>query len=157
MPRKPLTAAESTLWATLAYLAKLNLRKSDIKRGDYRVDLRIAGTIAGHQIDATVGGLGTQSGPQTTAGSTGPGADELWAYARRWIPRTQIAAAESEAIALWTADARLPGVEEPDAKDAGLFLKKCRAAISGTKAGAFTFALDADADALDAARESDAA
>jgi hypothetical protein len=157
MPRKSLSAAESALWAALAYLSKLFLKKVDVARGEYRTDLRIVGTVAGHDVDVPLHGLGTQSGPQTTAGSSGPSAAELWAFARCHIPRTRIAEVEAEAIALWTDQERLPGVAEEDAKDAGLFLKRCRAATSTTKAGAFTFAMDPDQDDLAAAVERDAA
>lgn len=134
MPRKPLTAAEAAAYAVLAYVAKLNLQKQDIKRGNYPVDLRITGTVAGYEIDIPIVGEGTQSGPQTTASSTGPSADELWAYARKHIPAT-----------------RLPGVDETDAKAAKPFLKKCRAAKSSIKAGAFSFCASPDPDDLEAA------
>ena len=157
MPRKPLSAAAATLWATLAYCSKLFLKKSDIKKGEYRVDVRVVGEVAGYPIDLPVHGLGTQSGPQTTAGSTGPGADDLWAYARLHIPATRIAAIEAEAKAFFAAEGRLPGVEEAASKDAGLWLKQCRAATSGTKAGAFTFAADPDQEDLAAAVERNAA
>lgn len=151
MPRKPLTAAEAAAYAVLAYVAKLNLQKQDIKRGNYPVDLRITGTVAGYEIDIPIVGEGTQSGPQTTASSTGPSADELWAYARKHIPATRLPAIEDEAVALFAAEERLPGVDETDAKAAKPFLKKCRAAKSSIKAGAFAFCAAPDPDDLEAA------
>ena len=157
MPRKSLSAAEAAAWATLAYCAKLNLSKQDIARGGYRVDLIVTGTVAGHPVSLTIAGEGTQSGPQTTASSSGPGQDELWAYARTRMPASRIAEIESEAIALWAAEERLPGVDDDAAKAAKPFLKQCRAASSTTKAGAFTFAADPDPEALAAAELRDAA
>lgn len=157
MPRKSLSAAEAALWASLAYVSKLFLKKVDIARGQYRCDLRIIGTVAGHQVDVPLNGDGTQSGPQTTAASSGPSAAELWAFARRHIPRSRLDEVESQAIALWTSEERLPEVDEDAAKDAGLFLKRCRAATSTLKAGAFTFALDPDEDDLAEALEREAA
>ena len=67
MPRKSLTAAEAAAWATLGFAAKIHLARQDIARGSYRVDLRVVGTVAGHAVDLTIAGEGTQSGPQTTA------------------------------------------------------------------------------------------
>ena len=157
MVRRSLSAAEASAWATLAYVAKLNLAKHDIARGSYRVDLRVTGTVSGHPVDFTIAGEGSQSGPQTTASSSGPGQDELWAYARTRMPASRLGEIEAEAIALWAAEERLPGVDEEAAKAAKPFLKKCRASNSTTKAGAFTFAADPDPDSLEAALDREAA
>lgn len=157
MPRKPLTAAEAAAYAVLAYVAKLNLQKADIKRGNYPVDLRVTGTVAGYEIDMAIVGEGTQSGPQTTASSTGPSADELWAYARQHIPASRLQAIEDEAVALFAAEERLPGIEDADAKACKPFLKKCRAAKSSTKAGAFAFCAAPDPEDLEAAISREAA
>lgn len=157
MVRRSLSAAEAAAWATLGYVAKLNLQKQDIARGSYRVDLRVTGTVSGHPVEITIAGEGTQSGPQTTASSSGPGQDELWAYARTRMPASRIAEIEAEAIALWAAEERLPGVDEDAAKAAKPFLKQCRAATSTTKAGAFSFAADPDPEDLSSALDREAA
>lgn len=157
MPRKNLSASEAAAWAVLQYCAKLNLQKHEISRGNYAVDLRVTGTVAGHRIDFAIVGEATQSGPQTTASSTGPGKEELWALARLHIPATRIAGIEAEAIALFAQEERLPGVTDEAAKEAKPFVKKCRASQSATKAGAFTFAADPDNDDLQAALLRDAA
>lgn len=157
MPRKSLTAAEAAAWATLAYAAKINLSKQSIARGSYRVDLRVSGTVAGYPVDLTIAGEGTQSGPQTTASSSGPSQDELWAYARTRMAQSRIDEIEQEAVALWAAEERLPGVDEEAAKACKPFLKQCRAATSTTKAGSYTFAADPDPNDLAAAQLRDAA
>lgn len=157
MPRKSLTAAEAAAWATLAYAAKLKLTKQDIARGSYRVDLRVSGAVAGHQVEFAIAGEGTQSGPQTTASSTGPSQADLWAYAKTRLPASRIDEIEREAIALWAAEERLPGVEDDQVKTAKQFLKQCRAACSTLKAGAFTFAADPDPDDVESALQREAA
>ena len=157
MPKKSLTASEAAAWATLAYAAKLHLAKQDIARGAYPVELHVTGTVGGHFIDFVIRGESTQSGPQTTASSTGPGADELWAYARKHIPGTRIEAIEREAVALFGAEERLPDVTPEDVKAAKPFLKQCRASGSKTKEGAFTFAADPEPEDLAAALDREAA
>ena len=157
MPRKSLSASEAAAWAVLQYCAKLNLQKHEIARGNYPVELRVTGTVAGHRIDFAICGEATQSGPQTTASTTGPGKEELWALARLHIPATRIANIEAEAIALFAEEERLPGVNEDASKAAKPFLKNCRASQSTTKTGAFTFAADPDKDDLQAAILRDAA
>lgn len=157
MPRKSLSASEAAAWAVLGYCAKLNLAKHDIARGNYPIDLRVTGTVAGHPIDFLITGEATQSGPQTTASSTGPSKESLWALARQHIPSTRIAGIESEAIALFATEERLPNVTDDDEKAVKPFLKQCRASQTTTKAGAFTFAADADEADLESARQREAA
>ena len=157
MPRKPLTAAEAALYATLAYVAKLNLQKQAISRGNYRIDLRLVGTVAGHSIDISINGEGQQSGMQTTASTTGPSKEDLWAYARQHIPATRIAQVEADAIAMFADEGRLPGVADVDIAAAKTWLKKCRASESVTKAGAWTFAADPDPEDLQSAISREAA
>ena len=73
------------------------------------------------------------------------------------MPASRIAEIEAEAIALWAAEERLPGVDEDAAKACKPFLRQCRAASSSTKSGAFTFAEDPEAEDLAAAISRDAA
>lgn len=157
MPRKSLTAAEAAAWATLQYAAKLHLTKHEIARGSYRVDLIVRGTVAGHPIELVIAGEANQSGPQTTASSEGPSKEELWAYGMQGRSAERREGIEAEAVAMFAAEARLPGVREEDLPAAKQFLKLCRATAPKTKAGAFTFAADPDSDDLAAAVDRDAA
>ena len=141
----------------MAFAAKLNLKKVDIKRGTYRVDLRVTGTVSSIPVDFAVNGDAIQSGPQTTASSEGPSKDDLWAYAKRFLPASRLAEIEAEAIAFFGAHGRLPGVDDDASKASKLFLKKCRASSSETKAGAYTFAPDPDPEDLQAAIHREAA
>lgn len=157
MPRKSLSSSKAAAWAVLGYCSKLNLQKDEIARGNYPIDLRVTGTVAGHPIDFAIKGESSQSGPQTTASSTGPSKESLWALARQHIPSTRIAGIESEAIALFAAEERLPNVNEDDEKAVKPFLKNCRATQPTTKAGAFTFAAIADEADLESVRQREAA
>ena len=157
MPRKPFSALEAAAWAALAFAAKLNLKKVDIKRGAYRIDLRVTGTVSNVPVDFPVAGDSMQSGPQTTASSEGPSKEEIWTYAKQFMPASRLAEIEAEAIAFFTVHGRLPGVDEDAVKAAKPFLKKCRASSSETKAGAYTFCPDPDPEDLASAISRDAA
>jgi hypothetical protein len=157
MPRKSLSSSEAAAWAVLGYVAKLNLAKHEIARGNYAVDLKVIGTVAGHEVEFAIKGEATQSGPQTTASSTGPSKESLWALARQHIPSTRISGIEADAIALFAEEERLPNVTDEDEKAVKPFLKNCRASQSTTKAGAFTFAAQADEADLESAHQREAA
>lgn len=77
------------------------------------------------------------------------------------MPRKSLSAAEEqierEAVAMFAAEERLPGVGDDDTVAVKPFLRQCRASTSKTKDGAFTFAADPCPEDLETALEREAA
>lgn len=157
MARKSLTSAEAAAWATVAYVAKIRLQRQEIARGSYDTDLRLVGTVAGHEIDIPIVGEGVQSGPQTTASSTGPSKEELVAWGTRGWSKERFQREVDEAAALYGEEERLPGVTDEDLARVKPFIKRCRASTTTTKRGAYTFAEAPDPDDLENAIRREAA
>ena len=158
MPRCSLLSAGAALWHALGFVSKLHAKRSDLRDDSkYRVDIRVTGNVAGYDIDETVSGMLSVSGPQTKASSSSVPTSHLVAWLWAQVPSTRRADLQSEAVAYFAEHEELPGVLETEEDAAKLWLKLLRSTKPKEVDGAVTFTPDPDADALAAAEERNAA
>jgi hypothetical protein len=152
MSRCSLLSAGAALWHAIGFVAKLHANRSDLRDDSrYRVDVRVTGNVAGYDVDKTIAGLLTVSGPQTKASSSAVPTAHLVAWLWLQIPASRRADLQAEAVAYFSDREELPGVLENDEDAAKLWLKQLRCSKPKQVDGAVTFAPDPDSDDLAAA------